>query len=98
MEINTENYYIVRGDKSGVFFGHISNRNGGEVTMTNARRIWYWEGANTLSQLAMEGTKKGNSCKFTMRVSEILILDAIEIIPCTEDAVKSIEGVKEWKA
>lgn len=89
--------YIVRGDRSGVFYGDITNRDGREVTISNVRRLWYWDGAASLSQLAAEGVKKPENCKFTMTVSSITILDAIELLPCTEEAEKSIEGVKEWK-
>ena len=88
---------IVRGDRSGVFFGTLVEKNGREVVLENCRRIWYWEGAASISQLAAEGTKKPNECKFTVSVSSIVILDAIEIIPCSEAAICSIEGVKEWK-
>lgn len=89
--------YIVRGDRSGVFYGDITSRDGREVTISNVRRLWYWNGAASLSQLAAEGVKKPGNCKFTMTVSSITILDAIELLPCTEEAEKSIEGVKEWK-
>ena len=89
--------YIVRGDRSGVFYGDITSRDGREVTISNVRRLWYWDGAASLSQLAAEGVKKPGDCKFTMTVSSITILDAIELLPCTEEAEKSIEGVKEWK-
>ena len=89
--------FIVRSDKAGVFFGEIKERNGDEVTMTNVRRIWYWSGAASLSQLAVAGVSKPKDCKFTVYVKEMIILGIIEIIPCTEEAIKSIEGVEEWK-
>lgn len=92
-----EKYYIVRGDRSGVFFGNIAKREGKEVTMRNVRRLWYWNGAATISQLAQEGTKLPEGCKFTVSVDEILILDAIEIDKCTSEAVKSISGVSAWR-
>lgn len=88
---------IVRGDRSGVFFGTLVAREGQEVTLENCRRIWYWEGAASISQLAMEGVKKPKECKFTISVSAIVITDAIEIILCTDKAIKCIEGVREWK-
>ncbi|MBO8472499.1 MAG: hypothetical protein IAB81_02575 [Bacteroidetes bacterium] len=88
---------IVRGDRSGVFFGTLSERNGREVKLTNCRRLWYWAGAASISQLAAEGTMCPNQCKFTMYVDEIEILDAIEIIPCSDRSIKSIEGVDVWK-
>lgn len=92
-----EKYYIVRGDRSGVFFGNIAKREGREVTMRNVRRLWYWNGAASISQLAQEGTTLPESCKFTVTVDEVIILDCIEIDKCTSKAVKSISGVKAWR-
>lgn len=88
--------YIVRGNNSGVFYGEIKERNGQEVTMVNVRRLWYWDGANSISQLAKLGTVRPENCKFTCVVDEILVLDAIEIDKCSEAAVKSIDEVPEW--
>lgn len=89
--------FIVRCDRAGAFYGEIEERNGREVKMRNVRCLWYWDGAATLLQLAAEGTTKPESCKFTMTIDSLEVLDAIEIIPCTAEAIKSIEGVKEWK-
>lgn len=88
---------IVRGDRSGVFFGTLVKKEGTEVTLEKCRRLWYWDGAASISQLAKEGTVKPNNCKFTVAVDHIIILDAIEIILCTDEAIRSIEGVSEWK-
>ena len=88
---------IVRGDRSGVFFGTLAEKQGQEVVLIKCRRLWYWDGACSVSQLSVDGTKNPGDCKFTVTVDEIAILDAIEIIPCTAKAIKSIEGVKEWK-
>lgn len=90
-------YYIVRGDRSGVFAGYIKERNGREVVLTDCRRLWYWSGAASLSQMAVDGVKNPDDCKFTVTVSEIVILDAIEVLPCSDKAKKSIQGVFEWK-
>ena len=90
-------FYIVRADRAGVFFGHIKERVGSEVTMTDVRRLWYWSGACSLSQLAVDGVKNPGECKFTVIVPEMTILGVIEIIPANEAAVKSIEAVKPWK-
>lgn len=90
-------YCIVRTHSAGVFAGTLASRNGQEVVVTGARRIWYWDGAASLSQLAMEGTKSPANCKFAVPVAEVLLLQAIEIIPTTEAARKSIQEVPEWK-
>lgn len=67
------------------------------MTIGNCRRLWYWEGAASLSQLALEGVKKPHDCKFTVTLPELTVLDAIELIPCTEAACKNIDGVPVWK-
>lgn len=90
--------YIIRCKEAGVFYGEIKERRGGEVDLLNCRRIWYWDGAASLSQLAVDGVSKPDNCKFTVYVPEMTVLGVVEIIPCTEKAIKSIEGVKEWKA
>lgn len=89
--------FIVRCDRAGVFYGEIASRNGREVEMTNVRQLWYWDGAAALMQLSSEGTKRASNCKFTVEVESLLLLEAIEIIPCTDEAVKSIDSVKVWK-
>ena len=88
---------IVRGNDSGVFYGTLIERDGNHVLLGDCRRLWYWEGAASISQLAVDGTTLPNECRFTVAVESILILDAIEIIPCTEAAIISIEGVEIWK-
>lgn len=92
-----EKKYIVRCDRSGVFYGEIESRNGQEVTMRNARCLWYWDGAASLLQLAKDGTAEPRNCKFTVYVDELTVVDAIEILPCTDKAITSIEGVSEWR-
>lgn len=90
-------YVIVRGDRSGVFAGILAEKNGREITLNDCRRLWYWSGANSISQIAVDGVKKPQVCKFTVAVDEIIILDAIEIIPCTTIAEDNIRAVLEWR-
>lgn len=97
MKEQKEQFYIVRADRAGVFFGKIKERSASEVTMTDVRKLWYWDGACAVEQLAVEGTKAPDDCKFTVTVSEMVIADPIQIIPCTDTAVESICGVKAWK-
>ncbi len=96
-EIDGE-YAIVRCDRSGVFAGIVTKEVGNEAVLKNARRLWYWSGAASLSQLAIEGTKKPNDCKFPAVLPEIRLKDVIEVIPCTKVARQSLESVKVWSA
>ena len=89
---------IVRSNGAGVFFGEIKEKDGDRVVMTNARRIWYWEGAASLSQLAQEGTSNPSGCKFPVSVDEVEVFNVLEILSVTEKAAKSIDAVKVWKA
>jgi len=90
-------YVIVRTYSAGVFAGEIQFRNGKEVVLHNARRLWKWSGAASLSQLAMEGVQDPNNCMFPCEITRVELLEVIEIIDCTEIAKKSIKEVKIWK-
>lgn len=97
-ESNETKYVIVRGDRSSPFIGQLVKHDGQHVTLTNARRLWYWEGAASLSQLAIDGTSRPGACIFPEALEWVKITDAIEIMPVTEKARKSIDAVKVWKA
>ena len=90
-------YVIVRGDRSGVFAGTLVSQEDRKVELKDCRRLWYWSGAASLSQVATEGVKNPRNCKFTVTVPQIAILDAIEIIPTTATAEENIKAVQEWK-
>lgn len=96
-ETNIGKKVIVRGDRSGVFFGTLAARDGREVKLTKCRRLWYWDGAASNFQLAADGVTAPQNCKFTVTINEIEILDAIEVLPCTNKAIESIEAVTPWK-
>ena len=88
---------IVRCDRAGVFFAEVASRNGQEAELRDARRLYYWAGATDCLQLAQEGVKKPDECKFTISVPSIIVTDVIEVIPCTPAAIESLDGVKVWK-
>ena len=90
-------YCILRGKGFGAFAGTVKAVDGNRALVENARRLWFWSGAASLSQLAMEGVKNPENCKFTVTVDSVLLLAVIEIIPATEAAKASIDGVKVWK-
>jgi len=93
------NKFLVRCESAGVFFGEITAKDltAGTARLSNARRIWYWSGASSLSQLSIDGTSKPGECKFPEAVQSIEVCKVIEVIPCTEKAAKSLSEVKIWK-
>ena len=95
---NGQPYVIVRTYSAGVFAGTLKSKDDREVELTDARRLWYWTGAATLSQLAQEGTSKPIRCKFPICVSRVVLCEVIEILDVTAVARQSIEGVPVWRA
>jgi hypothetical protein len=89
-------YVIVRTYSAGVFAGYLESRNGQEVVLTSARRLWYWSGAASLSELAMRGPSAPSKCKFPCAVNRVELLQAIEILDVTVSAKKSISEVPVW--
>ena len=90
-------YVIVRTYSAGVFAGYISKRDGKEATILQARRLWYWTGAASLSQLAVDGTSSPNTCKFPCEVASIDLTEVIEVLSTTEKAKLSINAVPIWQ-
>lgn len=90
-------YVIVRTYSAGVFAGLLVARKGKEVTLQAARRLWYWAGAASLSQLAQSGTSSPGQCKFPEPVDEVVLTEAIEILRVTPAGRASIEAVPVWR-
>lgn len=88
---------MIRTYSAGVHFGEVVSKNGQNVVLKNARRVWYWASACSLSQLAMEGDKKPKDCKISMEVNEIELDQAIEVIPMTSEAIENFKGIAPWK-
>ena len=91
-------YVVVRGVGAGVHAGYLKSRDGQEVILVNSRRLWYWDGACSLSQIATDGVSKPSNCKFSVVVPEIAVLGVVEVILTTEKARKNLEGVTVWKS
>lgn len=88
---------IIRCDRAGVFFGTVASLEGREAELHDVRRLWRWSGATDCLQLATEGVKRPSNCRFTVTVPQLVVTDAIEVTPCSDAAILSIEGVKVWK-
>lgn len=92
---------VIRSYGAGVFYGILTEAESmGDkyaVELTDARRLWYWDGAASITQLAVEGVTAPDNCKFTIRSERVVVASVIEIHGVTEKAIKSIESVKEWK-
>ena len=90
-------YVIIRSTNAGCFYGQLVSRDRDEVVLNQCRRLWYWAGAASLSQLATEGTSRPKDCKFPPATQNHTVLGVIEVIPVTDTARDSIEGVSPWR-
>ena len=97
IDVDGLRYVIIRADRAGVFAGYLYEDNDEKVILKNARRLWYWDGASSISQLAIDGTNSPDNCKFPAPVPKIKILGVIENLDCTQTAKESIERVSIWK-
>ena len=88
---------IVRADRAGVFFGTLKEFDYGNnnVIMTNCRKIYNWEKAYAVEQIANDGV--GTNSKLTVIVEELGIMNAVQILPCTEKAIKNLSEISVWK-
>jgi hypothetical protein len=87
---------IVRTYSAGVHYGALVAREGDEVVLDGARRIWRWRGANTLSEIATKGFDVANSA-IACAVDGHRLKGWIEILPCSDAVAESIEGATAWR-
>ena len=89
-------HVIVRSNLAGVFFGILTNKEGEELTLSNARKFYYFSGANTVEDLANQGALNQNECKLTVEIEEIVISKFDQILPCTKKAISQIKTIPIW--
>lgn len=87
-------YVVVRTYSAGVHIGELAVRKGKEVTLHNARRLWSWSGALSLSEVSQNGISGG---KVSCPVPSIDLTEAIEIIPCSEVAEAALRAFPVWQ-
>jgi hypothetical protein len=97
-KLDDMDYVILRTYSAGVHAGYLKERNGKEGTLLHSRRIWYWEGAASLSQLSQEGSKLPDQCKFPCEIPKLELTEIIEVIYCSEMARKFIQELPAWEA
>jgi len=96
-EVDGLKYCIIRTHSAGVFAGYLKSRKGQEGTVLEARRLWHWKGAASLSQLAIDGVSRPDECKFPEAVPSVTLTQIVEVIEASEKAQESIKSVAIWK-
>lgn len=84
-------YVVIRSYASGVWCARLVEYD--PVTrhalMDDARRLWYWGGAFTLSTVALKGV---TSAKMPAPVNQVIVAQVEEIIPTSPEAAKILQG------
>jgi len=92
---------LIRSYAAGVHFGYLESQEhtlaGTLSKLINTRRVYSWQGAATLSQMALEGVKSPENCKFSVVLPENNIQNCIETIPLSEQAFDCLQNVPIWK-
>jgi len=92
------NYCVVRTYSAGVHIGYVEEfgiKQPQHAKLINSRRLHYWNGAASLSQVAIDGVD--DTSRIAVELPEIELTDVIEIIPCSEKAMEFFKGAKAWK-
>ena len=87
---------IVGAGIGGIHYGFLKSKVGTEVVLVQARRVQYWEGAASISEMAARGVSKPSSCRFSMAVPSITLTQAAEIIPVTSVAQSNLNSIPVW--
>ena len=84
---------VIRTYSAGVHIGTVLDKDGINVVLKDARRLWTWRGAFTLSEIATSGVGKGS--RISVAVPMIELTQVVEIIPTTEAARSSFDKIHE---
>ena len=90
-------YVVIRATDAGVFCGFLESEDGRTVVLSEARHIWYRDGASATDELAERGTSRPENCKFTAPASHpVKVHDVNTILTATSAATESLRAVPAW--
>ena len=91
-------YCIARCRNAGVHAGIVESMDNNILVLKDSRRMWYWKSAFTLSECATKGIESDSKIACVVDIVIIPVCDIGEIIPCSENAEKTIKGAREHHA
>ena len=80
-------YVIARCSAAGVHAGIVESTDAHHTVLRDARRIWYWTGAASLSEIAA-----------AVPLLRLRDGDIAELIVCLPEGRRSVEGAATWRA
>lgn len=90
--------YVLTRSRAGIFAGVLKSKEGNEIILENSRRLRYWKGAATLSELSQKGPACPDECEFPAEVPTEWLDDIFEMLVCSPEAEKALKEVKIWTA
>jgi hypothetical protein len=89
---------IVRCRDAGVHFGYLASQKDRNVTLRSSRRMWRWWAATqmSLSAVAEFGLNLEKDLRINNELGFIALLDACEVIPCSQECVDSFAKVEPY--
>lgn len=87
-------YVVVRTLNAGVHVGELVEHEPATkvAVLANVRRIWRWQGANTLNEISLHGVAEGSKVSEPAELNTLS--DVIEVIRATDEARKNLESAK----
>lgn len=87
---------IARIDRAGVFYGTLDYIDSEIIRLKDTRRIYFWNGAMSVTDMAAKGITGG---KVTIPVTSVEFMTdkVVELNECSNEAVKSIEAIEAWR-
>ena len=88
---------IARIDRAGVFMGTLSHIDNDIIRLTDVRRIYYWRGALSVTDMAANGIASGKVTK-PCEIVEFNRSALVELNQCSEAAINRIKAIDAWEA
>ncbi len=91
-------FVILRCRNAGVHFWKLEYANDWVYRLSDSRRLYYWKTIKwiTLSEVAEYGLHDDSKVCKTLKLIEITEREGAEIIPCTDEAIKSIQSKSDY--
>lgn len=89
---------IARIERAGVFHGILDYKDAEITRMKDVRRIYYWKGALSVTDMAVNGILNDSQVTIPASVVEFETPQVVELIECSNISSEIIENIKPWKA
>lgn len=96
-QVDGMKYCVVRTYSAGVHIGFVKSfgiKHPQHAELIKSRRLHYWAGAASLSQVAMDGVDE--SSRIAVELPEVELTDVVEVITCSTKSKEFFQKAKAW--